>query len=66
MKRQSRWLCGLKCGFVAAGLLEFLVRILPGIGMSVSWECCVFSGVSECELGTSTMRRPRPNESVEP
>jgi hypothetical protein len=66
----------------AAGLLGLWVRIPPGAWMSVCYECCEVEisatgwslvqrsptecGVSECDLGTSTMRRPWPTRAVEP
>jgi len=45
----------LRCGSMAAHLLELWVRIPPGAWMSASCECCVLSGVSA--LGWSLIQR---------
>jgi hypothetical protein len=47
---RSRWLRGLSRGFAAARLLGLRVRkkIPPGAWMSVSCECCLFSGRGLC------------------
>jgi hypothetical protein len=46
------------CGSAAVRLLGLRVRIPPGTWMSVSYECCVFSGRGLCD-GLVT----RPEES---
>ena len=43
---RSRWSHGLRCGSVAARLLELRVRIPPWARMSASSECCGLSGRS--------------------
>ena len=45
---RSRWPRGLRRGSAAALLLGSRVRILPGAGVYVSWECRVFSGRDLC------------------
>jgi hypothetical protein len=51
---------GLRRGSAAARLLGLRVRILPGAWMSVSCECCVWSGRGVC-IGLIT----RPEESYQ-
>jgi hypothetical protein len=46
---RSQWPCGLRRGSTAARLLELWVRIPPRAWMSVSWDCCVFSGRGLCD-----------------
>jgi hypothetical protein len=63
-----------------ARLLRLRVRIPPVAWMSISCECCVLSNrglcngpitrpaecdVSDCDFGTSIMRRPRSTRAVE-
>jgi hypothetical protein len=55
---RSRWPRGLRRRSTAARLLELRVRIPPGAWVSLSFECCVLSGMGLCdELIT------RPEES---
>ena len=79
---RSRWPRGLRRGSAAARLLELGVGIPPGARMSVSCECCVFSGkglcvelitrpltesvVCECDSEASMMRSPWPTRAVAP
>jgi hypothetical protein len=55
---RSQWPRGLWRGSAAVRLLVLWFRILPGVWISVSCECCVLSGRGLCdELIT------RPEES---
>jgi len=56
--RRSQWPRSLRRRSAAARLLRLFVRIPPGTGMSVSYECCVLSGRGLCD-GLIT----RPEES---
>ena len=47
--RRSQWPRGLRRKSVAARLLRLWVLIPPGAWMSVSCECCVFSGRGLCD-----------------
>ena len=47
--RRSQWSSGLRRGFAAVRLLGLRVRIPPVAWISVSRECCVWSGTSLCE-----------------
>jgi len=73
---RSQWPRSLRCGSAAARLLALRVRIPPEAWMSVSCECCKVQvsatgrsfvqrspterGVSEYNLETWEVRRPRP------
>jgi hypothetical protein len=46
---RSQWPRGPRCGSAADRLLGLRVRIPPGEWISVSCECCVFSGRSLCD-----------------
>jgi hypothetical protein len=46
---RSQWSCSIRRGSAAARVLGFWVRILSGTCMSVSCECCVFSGTGRCD-----------------
>jgi hypothetical protein len=73
---RPQWPRGLRRGSTAARLLGLRVRIPPGEWMFVCCECCMFlslvqrspSGcdVSDCDLETSKVRRPRSTRAVEP
>ena len=49
LPRRSQWPRGLRRGSAAARLLGMLIRIPPGAWMSVSCDCCVFSGTGLCD-----------------
>jgi hypothetical protein len=55
---QSQWPRGLRRGSAPDRLLGLRVRIPPVTWMSVSCECCVFSGRGLCDGPI-----PRPEES---
>ena len=76
MYSSSRWLRGQRRRSAAVRMLGLRVRILPKTWTFVSCKCCVFirtgrfliqrsptkCGVSECDLETSTRKRPRPKQ----
>jgi len=67
--RSKAWVWGRSLAGIAG--------LNPAEGMSISCECCVLSGrglcdgpiplpeVSECDIETSTMRRPRLTRTVQ-
>jgi hypothetical protein len=54
---QSQWPGGLRRGSAVTGFLGLRVRILRGAWMSVSSECCFFSGRGVCESGWSLVQK---------
>ena len=49
---------------VAARLLGLMIQIPLGTWMSVSYECCVSCGVSECDREASIMGKPWPTRGL--
>ena len=72
----AQWSRSVRCGSAAARLLGLRVRILPGVwcfqvemsatNLSFVQRGPAECGVSECDLGTSNIRRSRPTSVVEP
>jgi hypothetical protein len=79
---RSQWSAGLGHGCEAARFLNLRIWIPPLAWMSVSCECCEVQvsatgrslvqmiptewGVSQCDLNTSTMGKPRSTRAVKP
>jgi len=57
-KSRSQWSRCLRRGSAAARLLGLRFRIPPGARMSVSCDCCIFSGRGSCDRSIT-----RPEES---
>jgi hypothetical protein len=65
----GRWLAGIAGSNPVGGIEVCLLRILcfvSATGRSLRQRNPAECGVSECDRGTSTMRRPRPTRAVQP
>ena len=75
--RSKAWVCGRSLAAIVgsnpAGSMDVsLVNVVccqvevPAPGRSLIQRSPTESGVSKCDLETSTVRRPRPNRAAEP